>query len=122
MNWYPISWPILASELGFKGQLKPGGYTFDDFTLMIQSVISGGGVAVGWWHLTYEQLALGHLVRPLEEVFTIDRRHYLVVRDSHLQRNIDVQRVRAWLLERTAFLRNNSVTAWPADRSDSVIQ
>ncbi|MEM7294474.1 MAG: LysR substrate-binding domain-containing protein [Pseudomonadota bacterium] len=106
LNWTPINWPVLARELGCSAPISDSGYSFDNYALMIQSAISGVGVGVGWLHLVHEQLELGHLVRPFETSYKIDRRHYLVVPTERAQQSDDVSFIREWLLDKTAFLRD----------------
>lgn len=105
LSWGPINWQTLARELGCTNAVKEGGYSLDNYSLLVQSAISGVGVAIGWLHLVHEQLALGHLVRPLKESFAIDRKHYLLIPNERLQANQEIRLVREWLLEHTAFLR-----------------
>lgn len=105
LSWGPINWQTLAKELGCTKVVKEGGYSLDNYSLLVQSAISGVGVAIGWLHLVHEQLALGHLVRPLNESFAIDRKHYLLIPNDRLHASQEIQLVREWLLEHTAFLR-----------------
>ncbi len=105
LSWGPINWHTLANELGCTKPIKDGGYSLDNYSLLIQSAISGVGVAIGWLHLVHEQLELGHLVRPLEESFAIDRKHYLLIPKDRLEASQEIKLVREWLLQHTAFLR-----------------
>lgn len=105
LSWGPINWHTLANELGCQQPIKDGGYSLDNYSLLVQSAISGVGVAIGWLHLVHEQLELGHLVRPLKESFAIDRKHYLLIPKQRLKSSYEIQLVREWLLQHTEFLR-----------------
>ncbi|MEM7208375.1 MAG: LysR family transcriptional regulator [Pseudomonadota bacterium] len=106
LSWAPINWTVLARELGCEQEIGDSGYAFDNYALMIQSAISGLGVGVGWYHLVHEQLRLGHLVRPIGTAsYSIDRGHYLVMRRTPGKFSHEIEFIRDWLLEKTAFLR-----------------
>ena len=111
LNWTPINWQVLARELGCSETIGEGGYSLDNYALLIQSAISGVGVAVGWLHLVHEQLSLGHLIRPLKESYLIDRNHYLVMPRESIDNSQEMQYIRQWILDSTAFLRNKDITS-----------
>ncbi len=105
LNWRPIDWHVLAEELGCKKEIRESGYIFDNYTALLQSAISGAGVAIGWKHLVCQQLKMGNLIRPVKETYKINRNHYLVMPRNHNSNSPEVKRVRKWIIDRTVCLR-----------------
>lgn len=75
-------------------------FNANDYNLLIQLVLAGQGVALGWEHLVTPLLDEGRLVRPLaEEVVLEETRHYLAYREDQHEEESLVQ-FRHWFLER----------------------
>jgi LysR family transcriptional regulator, glycine cleavage system transcriptional activator len=111
LSWHPINWNVLAAKLGCTNPIKDSGFSLDNYSLLIQSAISGVGVAIGWLHLVHDQLERNHLVRPLQERYAIDRKHYLVIPRDRLENRSELMVIRKWIIDKTAFLRDSKVSA-----------
>lgn len=108
LTWRPIDWHMLAKELGCKKPIREGGHIFNNYDALIQSAISGAGVAMGWKHLVHQSLKTGSLIRPIKESYKIDRNHYLVVPHGRDNNRPEVREVRQWIIGITACLRKNN--------------
>ncbi|MEI2297839.1 LysR substrate-binding domain-containing protein [Ensifer sp. MJa1] len=72
--------------------------TINDYVLVIQAVLSGEGVALGWEHLIYPQIRSGALVPVAGHVLKTGLAFYVVWPRSR-ELNAQAKRVRDWLLE-----------------------
>ncbi|MDX0423249.1 LysR family transcriptional regulator [Sinorhizobium medicae] len=70
----------------------------NDYVLVIQAVLAGEGIALGWEHLTARQVRSGALVRVGEHVLKTGQAFYVVWPRSR-DLNSQARRVRDWLLE-----------------------
>lgn len=74
------------------------GLRLNDYALVIQAVMEGQGVALGWHHITSYLIDRGQLVRPLDATLETDCGYYVVWwRDAALSQ--EALWVRDWLLE-----------------------
>ena len=69
-----------------------------DYVLVIQAVLSGEGVALGWEHLIYPQIRSGALVPVAGHVLKTGLAFYVVWPRSR-ELNAQAKRVRDWLLD-----------------------
>lgn len=61
----------------------PHYFNANDYNLLIQMVLNGQGVVLGWDHLVRPLVEQGRLVRPVEqEVVLEETRHYLALRED----------------------------------------
>ena len=80
--------------------------------MLLDTVLEGLGVGLGWRHLTDDLLRSGRLIRPVAESYAApERKHYFVCRQE-LAHEPGMQLLRDWLLEETADLRGR--INWPA--------
>ncbi|CDX52894.1 Transcriptional regulator [Mesorhizobium plurifarium] len=98
--WAPFNWAGWLAQFGVAADFKRA-ITFNNYSTMIQSVIRGFGIGLGWRHVVSDYLNEGVLIRPLTESYLTGRRHHLVIPDAALDRQ-DVQTFRDWLLEQVA--------------------
>ena len=61
------TWRELGTALGMKFPPAHGGLCMNDYTLVIQAVLEGQGLAIGWHHLLGRLVDTGALVRPVRE-------------------------------------------------------
>ena len=71
--------------------------TFPDYALALQSAVKGQTVALGWWHVVANELALGGLVPASPWVLRTGRTYKLYVQEASARRRA-VTDVRDWLL------------------------
>lgn len=57
------TWADWFASAGFSGRRVPQGLRINDYVLVIQAVIEGQGIALGWHHLVAPLVAKGVLVR-----------------------------------------------------------
>ncbi|BAV52848.1 Uncharacterized protein MLTONO_p0378 (plasmid) [Mesorhizobium loti] len=100
--WAPFNWAGWLEQFGVTTEFKRG-ITFNNYSTMIQSVIRGYGIGMGWRHVVSDYLNEGDLIRPLTESYLTGRRHHLVIPEAALDRK-DVQTFRDWLITQVAGL------------------
>lgn len=62
------TWPEWLESAGVTGSLVPQGLRINDYVSVIQSVMQGDGIALGWAHLTDALVGNGSLVRLTDHV------------------------------------------------------
>ncbi len=73
------------------------GLRINDYALVLQAVLQGGGIALGWQHLVQPLLDQGLLCRPLDTAMQTGQGFYVV--QPRLRRRGDpADRVREWML------------------------
>lgn len=91
------SWRDWFAAQGIRPQAVPKGLQINDYVLVVQSVIEGQGVALGWDHLIGGLVAKGVLARLTDEVLATGKDfHVIWPREAPLSR--DAVLVRDWLL------------------------
>lgn len=91
------TWRDWFASAGIEGRGVPKGLQINDYVLVLQSVIAGQGVALGWRHLVEGLVQKGVLVRLTDHVLTTGMDfHVIWPRDAALSRA--AQEVRDWLL------------------------
>ncbi len=93
-----IGWPEWFRQLGC-GPVQPRRrININSYSMLIQSALSGQGVALAWSNLVGNHLETGTLVRPVDAVLKTDAQFCLIEPDRGVWRQ-SVKRFRAWLLE-----------------------
>lgn len=91
------TWRDWFASVGIEGKRVPKGLQINDYVLVVQSVIAGQGVALGWRHLVEGLVEKGVLVRLTDHMLTTGMNfHVIWPRDAKLSRA--AQEVRDWLL------------------------
>lgn len=91
------TWQDWFAAQGIDRRTVPGGLQINDYVLVVQSVIEGQGVALGWDHLIHGLVDKGVLVRLTDKsVATGKDFHVIWPRDGTLSR--PAIQVRDWLL------------------------
>lgn len=91
------TWRDWFASIGIEGRRVPKGLQINDYVLVLQSVIAGQGVALGWRHLVEGLVEKGVLVRLTEHVLRTGMDfHVIWPRDVALPR--PAQQVRDWLV------------------------
>lgn len=92
------TWKDWFASVGIEGKRVPRGLSINDYVLVVQSVIEGQGVALGWRHLVEGLVAKGVLVRLTDHMLTTGQGFHVVwPKDAPLSRA--AQDVRDWLLD-----------------------
>ncbi|ESY79557.1 hypothetical protein X740_16920 [Mesorhizobium sp. LNHC221B00] len=111
--WSPFDWTHWLGLFGISSDFKRI-ITFNNYPTMMQSVIRGHGIGLGWRHLVSDFLKEGTLIRPLTESCLTGRKHHLVIPDTAIERE-DVQIFRNWLIAQVEDLNP------PAAAADSMV-
>ncbi len=91
------TWKDWFGAVGIDPRRVPRGLQINDYVLVIQSVIEGQGVALGWHHLVAGLVAKGVLVRLTDHVLTTGKGfHVIWPKEAPLSRA--ACDVRDWLL------------------------
>ncbi len=92
------TWRDWFAAAGIEGRRVPKGLQINDYVLVVQSVIAGQGVALGWRHLIEDLVNTGVLVRLTGHMLSTGMNfHVIWPRGAALSRA--AQEVRDWLLE-----------------------
>ncbi len=91
-------WPEWFQSAGISYQPQSRGLAINDYVLVIQAVLAGEGIALGWEHLTDRQTRSGLLVPVGNHVLRTGHAFYVVWPRSR-ELNAHARRVRDWLLD-----------------------
>lgn len=93
-----LTWAQWLEAVGAEPATGRGATVANDYTVLLQSVQAGHGIALGWDHIVSELVDAGDLVRPLAEQVDTGR-------DVHLHAPLDrppspeVDAIRRWLTD-----------------------
>lgn len=91
------TWRDWFASVGVEGRRVPKGLQINDYVLVVQSVIAGQGVALGWRHLVEGLVAQGVLVRLTDHALVTGMDfHVIWPREAPLSH--PARQVRDWLL------------------------
>lgn len=102
--WAPINWSYWFEQFG-RNTSDIKGLRYNNYSMMINTVLNGHGVCLGWKHLVSNLIKDGSLVRPVEEKLNPDRHHYLLVRKLTASRK-DIKIFKSWFLEQILEIDN----------------
>ncbi|KAA0695724.1 LysR family transcriptional regulator [Neorhizobium sp. P12A] len=91
-------WSEWFASAGVRYSAQPRRLAINDYVLVIQAVLAGEGVALGWQHLVEEQLRSGALVAVGSHVLDTNLAFHVVWPRSR-ELNAQARRVRDWLVE-----------------------
>ncbi|MDL2401545.1 LysR substrate-binding domain-containing protein [Rhizobium mayense] len=91
-------WSEWFANAGVRYVPQPRRLTINDYVLVMQAVLAGEGIALGWQHLIEEQLRSGALVAVGGHVLNTNMAFHVVWPRSR-ELNTQAQRVRDWLIE-----------------------
>lgn len=94
------TWRDWFSATGIDGRRMTKGLQINDYVLVIQSVMAGQGVALGWRHLVGGLVDSGVLVRLTDHVLTTGM-NFHVIWPRNVAMSRAAQEVRDWLLARS---------------------
>lgn len=103
IGWDAIDWPAWLEHFNVDGLdtnevLKiPAGFTFNNYPMLIQAVLEGEGIALGFEHTTGNLVTQGQLVKLTNKQWDTGRGYYLAIK-SNLAHHPDVQALSQWLL------------------------
>jgi DNA-binding transcriptional LysR family regulator len=91
------TWTDWFAALGVRWKESGEGLRLNDYALVLQAVLEGEGIAIGWRHLTEGMIARGSLVRVCTESYASGQDFYLVWPKGTALAP-DTAQVRDWLL------------------------
>lgn len=91
-------WPEWFASAGLSYPAGSRRLAINDYVLVLQAVLAGEGIALGWQHLIERQVKSGALVPVGHHVLATDLAFYIVWPRSR-ELNQQARRVRDWLLE-----------------------
>lgn len=93
------TWRDWFASVGIAARNVPQGLQINDYVLVLQSVLEGQGIALGWHHLVEDMVRRGVLVRLTDQALTTGMNfHVIWPKDVPLPR--PAQAVCDWLLAR----------------------
>ncbi|WP_348693129.1 LysR substrate-binding domain-containing protein [Duganella fentianensis] len=97
-----VDWSVWLAihHLDLEQRMKTGAHFFNanDYNLLVQLVLNGQGVALGFHHLVAPLIASGLLTKPIEQELVLeDTRHYLAYRADKTEDDACV-RFRNWFM------------------------
>jgi DNA-binding transcriptional LysR family regulator len=95
------TWADWFASCGIAARQVPRGLQINDYVLVVQSVIEGQGVALGWRHLTEGLVAKGVLVRLTGHMLATGK-DFHVIWPRQLPLSRAAVQVRDWLVEQRA--------------------
>lgn len=94
-----VTWRDWFAVAGLEARRVPKGLQINDYVSVVQSVIAGQGIALGWHHLVEGLVAQGVLVRLTEHALTTGMYfHVIWPRDAPISKA--AHEVRGWLQAR----------------------
>jgi len=97
-----VTWPDWLAAAGVDGALAPQGLRINDYVSVIQSVLEGQGIALGWAHLTDRLVSSGSLVRVTNHVHRTGK-SFNVAWSKSQDVSGHVAIVRDWLAKQSSF-------------------
>jgi len=91
-------WPEWFASAGLAYPPQSRRLAINDYVLVVQAVLAGDGIALGWQHLIERQVQSGALVPVGSHVLDTGLAFYVVWPRSR-ELNMQARRVRDWLLE-----------------------
>ena len=87
---------VVRTRLGSTSPMPGGGLRINDYALVIQAVMEGQGIALGWGHLAERLLASGLLVRATDHAMTTGKGFH-VIWSKNRELSDNARKVRDWL-------------------------
>ena len=96
LHYKAIDWNVWFRSQGHNPPKRLKGLMINNYPLLLQAVLKGQGIALGWRHLVNDLLDSGELIAPVNATFNSQREYYLA-RKSDCN-NPDVSTLQQWIL------------------------
>ena len=103
-NSTDATWDVWLRAVGCSRNSPPGGLHFNNYPLLVQSAVTGQGIALGWGHLVDDLIASGALVRCLPTTHLLKPAFFLVNGENVLLRK-EVTTFSDWIVQETKGIR-----------------
>ncbi|MES2207912.1 MAG: LysR substrate-binding domain-containing protein [Pseudomonadota bacterium] len=94
-----IGWSEWFQRLGYASQEPRRRININSYSMLIQSALTGQGIALAWSNLLDNHLQTGALVRPIEAVLKTEAQFCLLESHDHGTWRQSIKHFRTWLLE-----------------------
>jgi len=94
-----IGWPEWFDRLGYETKAPRHRVNINNYSMLIQSALTGQGIALAWSHLVGDHLETGALVKPIDNVLQTDAKFCLLEHRGRDGNQYVVRRFREWLME-----------------------
>ena len=94
-----IGWPEWFDYQGYAPRTPRHRVNINSYSMLIQSALSGQGVALAWSNLIGDHLDTGALVRPVPNILRTDAQFCLLERPASSGNHSLVRHFREWLLQ-----------------------
>lgn len=100
LSWKAIDWHVWFASKNIETTVKLKGLRLNSYPLLLQAVLNGNGVALGWQHLVSDLLKTGELLKPIDVSYKSQRAYYLI--ETKKAQSAPVKKLSQWILQRTA--------------------
>ncbi|RON25345.1 MULTISPECIES: LysR substrate-binding domain-containing protein [Pseudomonas] len=94
-----IGWPEWFERLGYETQAPRHRVNINNYSMLIQSALTGQGIALAWSHLVGTHLETGDLVKPVKDVLQTNAKFCLLEHPGRDGNLYIVSKFREWLLQ-----------------------
>lgn len=98
-----IGWPQWFEYLGQPAAIPRRRVNINNYSMLIQSALSGQGIALAWSNLIADHLETGLLVKPTEHILRTQAMFCLLERPTAGARSALVQYFKEWVLGQVSF-------------------
>jgi DNA-binding transcriptional LysR family regulator len=103
-----IGWPEWFDRLGYKARAPRHRVNINNYSMLIQSALTGQGVALAWSHLLGNHLETGNLVKPVDDVLQTDAQFCLLEHAGRGGNQQVVGRFREWLMQQAGVINDKN--------------
>ncbi|WP_404405185.1 LysR substrate-binding domain-containing protein [Pelagibacterium halotolerans] len=86
IGWHPVTWEDWCRATGVAISLPVPSLVTNNYPLLLDAAVNGGGVILGWHHLVNTHLSAGRLCRLFDAPLQVDRGYYLKLNAASLER------------------------------------
>ena len=96
LHYKAIDWKVWFRSQGLIAPKRLKGLMINNYPLLLQAVLKGQGIALGWRHLVSDLLDTGELIAPVSASFNSQREYYLARKADC--KNPHVASLQDWIL------------------------
>ncbi|MEH6442638.1 MAG: LysR substrate-binding domain-containing protein [Oceanospirillaceae bacterium] len=104
LSWQAIDWHVWFTSQNIDTTAKLKGLRMNSYPLLLQAVLNGNGVALGWQHLVSDLLKTEELIKPIDVSYKSQRAYYLI--ETKQAQSAPVTHLSQWILQRAATDKN----------------
>lgn len=104
-----VGWPEWLQRLGYPNKDPKHRVNINNYAMLIQSALTGQGIALAWANLVGEHLSTGALVRPVEDSLKTEAQFYLLEPQGRGGWQQSVKCFRSWLIDQAGAASPGSI-------------